>query len=220
MPADQQAPLHSARHQLAQLIADIREKHEADSHLLPQLEALLQQLDQLNEHDYLTGALNRRALLNQLGNELARSYRTGHTFTLAIVSVDHLEQILDSHGQETARAILRQFALEFSRLLRTLDVFGRTAANEFAIIMPTTWLDQSRKAIVRIRSGLDQYDWAAIAPGYQLHFSTGLTINQLHDTPEAMMTRAQTALRNARLQGAGQVAELEPELPPFSGQED
>ena len=112
MPADQQAPLHSARHQLAQLIADIREKHDADSHLLPQLESLLQQLDQLNEHDYLTGALNRRALLAQLSNELARSYRTGHTFTLALVSVDHLEQILDSHGQETARAILRQFAAD------------------------------------------------------------------------------------------------------------
>jgi diguanylate cyclase (GGDEF)-like protein len=220
MPADQQAPLHSARHQLAQLIADIREKHEADSHLLPQLEALLQQLDQLNEHDYLTGALNRRALLNQLGNELARSYRTGHTFTLAIVSVDHLEQILDSHGQETARLILRQFALEFSRLLRTLDVFGRTAANEFAIVMPTTWLDQSRKAIVRIRNGLEQYEWSDIAPGYRLHFSTGLTINQIHDTPETMLKRAQTALGHARALGEGQVADVEPELPPVPGQEE
>jgi PleD family two-component response regulator len=43
-------------------------------------------------------------------------------------------------------------AKEALDMLRTLDSFGRVAANEFAIVMPTTWLDQSLKAIARLKN--------------------------------------------------------------------
>jgi hypothetical protein len=84
-------PLANARQQLTQLIKQIKENGKQDN-LLPTLQTVLTQLESLTKHDQLTGALNRRALLSMLDSELARSYRTGHTFSFAVISVDHLEK--------------------------------------------------------------------------------------------------------------------------------
>ena len=102
MPADLDQSLTSARLQLSQLIKQIKENGEQDN-LLPTLETVLTKLEGMSQHDHLTGALNRRTLLSSLETELARSYRTGHTFSFAVISVDGLEVILEKHGQTVAK---------------------------------------------------------------------------------------------------------------------
>jgi len=214
MPTDEKQPLAKARLQLTQLISTIKETGKQDN-LLPTLETVLHQLESLVEHDQLTGAYNRRTLLSALENELARSYRTGHTFTLAVISVDGLEQILEQHGQAKAREVLKKVAKEAMLMLRTLDVFGRVAANEFAIVMPTTWLDQSLKAIARLKVRIHGVDWDALAPGLQISFSTGLTTNAVKDNAESMLHRANAALHEAKAKGANSIVQHETPLPEY-----
>ncbi|MBC3934334.1 GGDEF domain-containing protein [Undibacterium sp. CY7W] len=219
MPTDSQHPLQHARSQLTKMIEDIK-AHGNQDNLVPNLEKLLRQLDSMAEHDHLTGAYNRRTLLANLESELARSYRTGHTFTLAVISIDGLELILEQHGQAAARRVLQIVAKEALTMLRTLDSFGRVAANEFAIIMPTTWLDPSLKAIARLKQRIDQCDWNAVAPGLRISFSTGLTTNAIKDTPDIMLQRATQALQQAKAKGADGIADIEAPLPEYRPEED
>ena len=214
MPTDFNQPLLNARQQIDQLIKQIKNEGQQDN-LLPTLETVLTELDSMARTDHLTGALNRRTLMSMLDGELARSFRTGHTFTLAAISVDGLEQILEQHGQAAARQVLQQVAKEALTMLRTLDSFGRVAANEFAIVMPTTWLEASRKAIARLKLRIAEVDWNAISPGLKVSFATGLTTNAHKDNAESMLKRVGIALQNARSQGADKIAEIEPPLPDY-----
>lgn len=214
MPAEFNQTLLSARQQLTNLICQIREEGQ-QKNLLPLLETVLSQLDGLARHDPLTGALNRRALLVVLEAELARSLRTGHTFSFAVISVDALEQVLEQHGQAAARQVLRQLAEQAVHTMRTLDSFGRAEANEFALLMPGTWLDASQKAIARLQSSLQQADWEHIAPGLHITFCCGVTTNAQGDRAEDILQRAQDALRLAQARGAGSIASNEPPLPGF-----
>ncbi|MEB0138860.1 MULTISPECIES: GGDEF domain-containing protein [unclassified Undibacterium] len=216
MPADseQDQPLVNARQQLSLLIKQIKETGRQDN-LLPTLETVLTQLEGLAQHDHLTGALNRRTLLNMLDGELARSYRTGHTFSFAVISVDGLELILEQHGQAVARTVLQLLGKEALTMLRTLDSFGRVAANEFAIVMPTTWLEQSMKAIARLKQRVAALDWDSVAAGLVITFSTGLTTNVIKDTPETMLQRANTALAQAKSGGPDRIVEAEAPMPHY-----
>ncbi|MCH8618263.1 GGDEF domain-containing protein [Undibacterium sp. TS12] len=214
MPTDFSQPLSNARQQLDQLIKQIKTEGHQEN-LLPTLETVLTQLDSMARHDHLTGALNRRSLVAMLDGELARSFRTGHTFTLAAIAVDGLEQILEQHGQAAARLVLQKVAKEALTMLRTLDSFGRVAANEFAIVMPTTWLEASRKAIARLKLRMEEADWNSISPGLKVTFSTGLTTNAHKDSADSMLKRASAALQTARSQGADRIAEIEPPLPDY-----
>ncbi|MFZ6731391.1 GGDEF domain-containing protein [Undibacterium sp. Ji42W] len=214
MPPDFNQPLLEARQQIDQLIKQIKNEGQQEN-LLPTLETVLTQLDSMTRTDHLTGALNRRALMVKLDGELARSFRTGHTFTLAAIAIDNLEQILEQHGQAAARQVLQQVAKEALTMLRTLDSFGRVAANEFAIVMPTTWLEASLKAIARLKLRIAEVDWESISPGLKVTFATGLTTNAHKDSADSMLKRVNSALQTARSKGADSIVEIEPPLPDY-----
>ena len=54
-------------------------------------------------------------------------------------------------------------------------------------------LDQSLKAIARLKKRVAGCDWNAVAPGLQVTFSTGLTTNAIKDTADIMLARATSA---------------------------
>ncbi|CAN5865400.1 hypothetical protein BH11PSE12_BH11PSE12_06330 [soil metagenome] len=203
-----------AQQQLTQAISQLRQGGARED-VLPALEAVLSQLQTLITHDHLTGALNRRSLIDRLEFELSRSLRTGHTFTFAVIGIDHLPQIMEQHGQDVTKRVLQIVTQEASAILRTLDSFGRIAATEFAIVMPTTWLDQSPKAINRLKTRFAAVDWDSIAPGLSISFSTGLTANAPGDSSGQMLARATAALDKARAMGPGNIAQVETDLPDF-----
>ena len=203
-----------AQQQLTEAIAQLKQG-AASEDVLPILEVVLNQLQTLTTHDHLTGALNRRALIDKLDGELQRSLRTGHTFTLAIIGIDRLPEIMEQHGRDITKQILQVVALESNKILRTLDSFGRVAATEFAIIMPTTWLDQSLKAIGRLKIRFSEVQWQSPTAGLNVTFSTGLTANSPGDSSEKMLARANAALVKARAKGSDNIEQVEIDIPSF-----
>lgn len=184
--------------------------------IVPKLESVMLQLQTLATHDHLTGALNRPALLERLDAELQRSGRTGHTFAVAVIGIDHLQELMELHGQEATKRILQVVTLEAAHILRALDSFGRVDVTEFAIVMPTTWIEQGQIAIERLKIRLTHYDWSDIAGDLQVGFCTGLTQNAPGDQAEIVLQRALEALRQARLLGAQAVVQILPDLPALS----
>lgn len=203
-----------AQQQLVEAIAQIKEDGTREE-VLPKLEAVLAQLQTLVTHDHLTGALNRKTLVERLEAELQRSKRTGHTFTVAVIAMDHLQAISDQMGEENAKQILQMLTTEACMILRGLDSFGRISASEFAIVMPTTWSDQSLIALKRLKQGLQERDWSAVAPSLTISFCAGLSSNAPSDTAESLLARASQALQQAQQQGCDAVAQIDGDLPDF-----
>jgi diguanylate cyclase (GGDEF)-like protein len=212
MQKNTQTTIPFAQQQLLEAIAQIKEGSGREE-VLPKLEAVMAQLQTLVTHDHLTGAFNRKTLIERLESELQRSQRTGHTFTVAMIGIDALPDVMERHGQDVTKRILQVLTTEALLVLRSLDTFGRIDATEFAIVMPTTWLDQSLTAINRLKVRLQEFTWGELADNLQVSFCTGLTTNTAGDDADQLLARALQALQQARLQGHDSVVQIEPELP-------
>lgn len=192
------------------LRAQLAEKDAA----LAELQA---RLDELGRHDSITGAFNRRSLLESLVAELQRAQRTGHPFCFAVMELDKFREIAGQYGQLAGDAVMKKTADTAIRLLRTVDRFGRLGGESFGIVLPATWLDQGIIAMERLGRAMATCDWDDTAPGLTLTFSAGITTNTFGDTAESMIKRAEQGMHKAQAQGGNctiQVEEALPSLPP------
>jgi diguanylate cyclase (GGDEF)-like protein len=83
----------------------------------------------LADMDPLTGLLNRRGLLAQVGGD----GRHG-TLRLLIVDVDHFKSINDTHGHDMGDEVLRELARVLSRRVAPRGRVARLGGEEFAVI--------------------------------------------------------------------------------------
>ena len=179
-------------------------------------------LQSMVRHDSLTEVLNRRSLVELVTEELQRSSRTGQPFCLAVIGVDHLNEVNTQYGNDTGDLVLQTIARESCLLLRTLDRFGRIDGDVFGIILPATWLHQGVLAMNRLNAFVAGFDWNTVTSGRVVTFSTGLTTNAPAETAENMIERALKAMHEAKAAGRNQLVTLEQELPAglFAGMDD
>ncbi len=188
-----------------------------------ELRALRSGISSLIRHDALTGVLNRRTLIETLGAELQRSHRTGQSFCLAIVDLDHFKQINEQYGMAIGDLVLKTVSDTAQNLLRGMDRFGRLGGEEFGIVMPATWLDSGVTAMTRLHAAIAACNWPGITgmtDGTVVTFSAGITINAPADTVSHLLQRAEAALLQAKLDGRNCTAILEEPLPDMTDPDD
>ncbi|MGA7353122.1 MAG: GGDEF domain-containing protein [Acidobacteriaceae bacterium] len=86
-------------------------------------------------HDSLTSLLNREAILDMLGREIARSTRENGTTAVLLADLDHFKSINDRFGHPIGDEVLRETARRFLRAVRTYDLVGRLGGEEFLVIL-------------------------------------------------------------------------------------
>lgn len=146
--------------------------------------------------DPLTDIHNRRALLESCGVELSRSQRTGRGCALMMLDLDHFKAINDQHGHQHGDLVLRRFATQVQAAIRPTDHVGRYGGEEFAVLLPETDLQAAQAIAQRIHAVTRQDD------PLDCTVSIGITTWQGDsDTVDAMFTRADRALYQAKEQG-------------------
>ena len=89
--------------------------------------------------DALTGAHNRRYLMEQLPRELERCRRYAYPLSVLMCDIDHFKQINDARGHAAGDDVLQQFAARAQKSLRTnSDWVSRYGGEEFLIVLPET----------------------------------------------------------------------------------
>jgi diguanylate cyclase (GGDEF)-like protein len=99
---------------------------------------LQQQLEYDMRHDFLTGALDRRAFEEAGEQELAASIRYTRPLSLIFLDLDHFKRINDQYGHKAGDETLKRASQDLARHLRKSDVFARTGGEEFGILLPET----------------------------------------------------------------------------------
>jgi diguanylate cyclase (GGDEF)-like protein len=95
------------------------------------------------EHDGLTGLLNRRVIVERLGEEIIRSRRDGTPLSVILADVDHFKKVNDNFGHLAGDLILKEVGNIFARTLRSYDCVGRYGGEEFLIILPNCELESA-----------------------------------------------------------------------------
>jgi diguanylate cyclase (GGDEF)-like protein/PAS domain S-box-containing protein len=86
-------------------------------------------------HDSLTSLLNREAILDMLGREIARSSRERACASVLLADLDNFKNINDRYGHPIGDEVLRETARRFIRAVRTYDLVGRLGGEEFLVIL-------------------------------------------------------------------------------------
>jgi two-component system cell cycle response regulator len=102
-------------------------------------------------HDPLTGVWNRRAILEMLGNELARSRREGTPVAIAIADLDHFKRINDTYGHVAGDMALCEAVSRMRALVRPYDAVGRYGGEEFLIVLPGCTAQDALSLAERLR---------------------------------------------------------------------
>jgi two-component system, cell cycle response regulator len=89
--------------------------------------------------DALTGAYNRRYLMEQLPRELERCRRYAYPLSVLMCDIDYFKKINDLRGHAAGDDVLQQFAARAQKSIRTnSDWVSRYGGEEFLIVLPET----------------------------------------------------------------------------------
>ena len=85
-------------------------------------------------HDDLTGAFNKKYLMQQLNKEFRFAVRHRAPLSLIMFDIDHFKKFNDTYGHVAGDQILKQLSERVSEGLRSEDLFARYGGEEFAIL--------------------------------------------------------------------------------------
>ena len=109
-------------------------------------------LKDLSNTDYLTGLPNRRYFIERLQEEVERYKRSGVTFSLAMLDIDHFKKINDIYGHDMGDKVLVEFCKTIKNRLRKIDTFARFGGEEFMLILPNTKVEKAAKLSGELRA--------------------------------------------------------------------
>jgi diguanylate cyclase (GGDEF)-like protein len=111
---------------------------------------LLARLERIARTDELTGLLNRRAWREELPREMARARREHCPLCVAMLDIDGLKELNDTHGHHAGDQLLKQNAAAWSSVLRPVDLLARYGGDEFAAVLTGCRLVDAQKLIDRL----------------------------------------------------------------------
>ncbi|MDQ3035246.1 MAG: GGDEF domain-containing protein [Myxococcota bacterium] len=88
--------------------------------------------------DGLTGAHNKRYLLETLEREIPRSRRHARALAAVMFDIDHFKKINDTYGHLAGDYVLKEIATLVKSRLRPDDIFARYGGEEFCALLPET----------------------------------------------------------------------------------
>ncbi len=101
--------------------------------------------------DALTGAHNKRYLLEFLEREIARCARYRRPLSLLMFDIDHFKAINDKHGHLTGDYVLREMSRRLLGRVRREELLARYGGEEFAAVLPETDLTGARTFAEQVR---------------------------------------------------------------------
>jgi len=199
-----------------QQLQDVRSKVSQVRTLLGMLFERIGELDA--GCDALTNLLNRRFLPTVLRREIELAEKSGGSFGVLLLDLDHFKAINDQYGHEAGDRALQHVAALLSQFTRGSDYVFRYGGEEFVVVLVAV---DERQALV-IAEGLCRRIADApvtLADGQALPISAsiGAALYNGHPDYERVMARADAAMYQAKKQGRNRVVMGSDALPAAPG---
>jgi len=127
--------------------------------------------------------------------------RSGHSFCVAIIDIDHFKQINDRFGHAAGDAVLQRFAREALGAIRVADVLARWGGEEFVLLLSDARLPLARSGVDRVRLRFEGLTLLAEDPALRVTISAGLTEHLAGESVAEALARADRALYEAKAEG-------------------
>jgi diguanylate cyclase (GGDEF)-like protein len=171
------------------------------------------QLQQLAEHDPLTGLPNRRELFVLLNAAILRAQPAGEQVAVFFLDVDNFKYINDSMGHAFGDRVLVSLARRLQETTRDFGFAARLGGDEFTVVFEHA---QSHAAIREAGTNIvHAFQKPLTVDGRDLivSVSVGASIYPEHENhAEGLLKAADAALFRAKAMGRSQLSVFTPEL--------
>ena len=157
-------------------------------------------------HDALTGIWNRRAILEVLQNELARSKRGGAHPAVIMADLDHFKKINDTYGHPAGDAVLCEASRRMEQTIRTYDSIGRYGGEEFLVVAAECGQRQAIRIADRLREVVCDTPIDLGSLSIPATVSLGVATGDAQTGVESLLNLADEALYDAKRAGRNVVA--------------
>lgn len=184
--------------QNAQLEDTVRERTLA-------LETANRDLFLLANRDFLTNAANRRHFLDEAGKCMQRAQRYDEPLSLGILDLDHFKRINDRYGHAVGDQVLVRVVASCQASLRASDLLGRWGGEEFVVLLPGIAEAEAVLAFEKLLHEVRELSIDVGSEHLQVSFSAGVAQWDGKESLEHLLSRADTALYEAKHEGRNQI---------------
>ncbi|MHC4862211.1 MAG: sensor domain-containing diguanylate cyclase, partial [Planctomycetota bacterium] len=165
-------------------------------------------IEELANHDPLTGILNKGHFIRTATSELVKAGRVSAPMSVVMFDIDHFKHYNDTNGHLAGDRLLTAFADILKREVREQDVLGRFGGEEFILLLHGVGLEEARSVADRIRQSVEEFPFenGESQPLGKLTVSGGVASMPEHGARlETLTERADEALYAAKAGGRNKV---------------
>lgn len=172
---------------------------------------------ELSQVDWLTHALSRPALEEQMGVLLSQRARTPAHLTLVMFDVDRFRTINDLHGRGAGDEVLEMMVAGIKAEIRPSDILGRYGGDEFLLVLDACDGNSAVMLLERLRERLCSKPMSVKNAELSVSFSAGIVSVAPGDplVLRDLLRRAETALSISKDSGRNRTL-VAPPPPPVS----
>lgn len=186
---------------------DFLTKPISPAHLISAVRIRSQRAGVLNYYmstDSLTGLLNHSSFLKRLELELDYAKQKNTPLSLVMIDIDHFKKVNDTYGHPFGDMVIKKLATLLTLRLRNNDIVGRYGGEEFAIVLPGTNAQQSKKVLNELREQFS-HEFFANTDNFSATFSAGIAQKNADSDINKLVNQADQALYEAKHLGRNQV---------------
>ena len=204
---------------LANYLAEKRQRRRyllglQDQLILAELQTAQEELQRLSRSDALTQVANRRHFDEHLQQAWSRASLDGLPLSMLMIDVDHFKAYNDSYGHQAGDACLKAIAQALtSSTRRPNDLVARLGGEEFGVLLQQASEQTARLTAERVREAVaalrlphersSTAEWVTISVGLVTMHAEAPPAG-----PQAMISRADQALYDAKREGRNRVKAL------------
>jgi diguanylate cyclase len=189
---------------------DLEQRLTDSSSMMGELKKDMERIRREAITDGLTGLANRKAFDQQIGRICRDAKRTGETFSLIMIDIDHFKAFNDKYGHQIGDQVLRLVALTLIDEVKGQDMVARYGGEEFAVILPGTDMHGASYVAENLRKAVERKEVINRSTGDnlgQITISLGLAAFISNENAEDLIRRADRALYDSKHKGRNQVSQ-------------
>lgn len=154
-------------------------------------------------HDPLTGLPNRR-MLEVILPRLIEESEQGKPGALFFIDLDNFKLVNDTFGHHVGDSLLVELGHLIQKQLRSGDRLIRLGGDEFAVLLDGVQRKEAEAIASRLLESVSNYQFVTPQKSFNLFLSIGVAIISEKVDIEIIMSRADTAMYQAKERGGNQ----------------
>jgi len=155
--------------------SELKESHFSLKDEIDKRTIVEEKLEYIAYYDELTGLPNRRLLIENLKNSLARAKRNKSLLGVLFIDLDRFKNINESHGHHIGDKLIQSVAERLRLILRDSDTIARNSGDEFVVFMEN--MMDVNEAFIVSKKIISEINKQFMLDEHEVHISASIGIS-------------------------------------------